>query len=51
MEFCGYKLKRKIKIPYEELFIWPQVTLNFNLLNTLKNIYFNTYVYQLLQLP
>ena len=33
-----YKLKRNSEISEEELFIGPQVTLNFNLLNTLKNL-------------
>ena len=31
----------KVQIKEEELFIVPQVTLNFNLLNTLKDLYFN----------
>ena len=32
------KIKRKSEISEEELFIVTQVTLNFNLLNTLKSL-------------
>ena len=38
MDCWKYKLKRKSEVPEEELFIGPQVTLNFNLLNTLKSL-------------
>ena len=48
---CGrYKLKRKSEISEEELFIGPQVTLNFNLLKNLK-ISSLTSVNQLLKFP
>ena len=36
MDYWRYKLKRNREITEEELFIGPRVTLNFNLLNTLK---------------
>ena len=35
------KLKRKIYIPKEELFIQPRVKLNSNLLRNIKYIWFN----------